>query len=381
MHITKPDELAGFIKRAQESSVLAVDTEFIREKTYYPRLCLIQCAIECEGHVECVTIDPLAVHNLTPLKPLFENESIVKIFHACTQDVEILLDELGAIPRPLFDTQIGSAFLGGTLQIGYGALVEQYCKVKLDKSEALTDWSARPLDAAQLSYAVNDVKYLPFIYRKMTEELSQKGRLSWMEDEVAPLYDPAHYRLQPTEAYKKVKRVSSLKKYQLAAAQRLAMWREKTAQKRNIPRRRVLSDELIIEISKRMIRDKRALSKVRGSEHLSDQDFTTVLSLVDEAARLPEDQLPPSLAKRPVPHELESVIDLMNALVRIVAEREQMAAPLLAQRNDLTEFARAEKKTILHTGWRYELIGKDLERLMEGKMALTVQDGRVEISR
>lgn len=381
MHITSPEQLAAFVKRAQRSPLLAVDTEFIREKTYYPRLCLIQCAIEFEGQVECVTIDPLSVHNLAPLKPLFENENIVKIFHACTQDVEILLDELGTIPKPLFDTQIGSAFLGGTLQIGYGALVEQYCKVKLDKSEALTDWSARPLDAAQLTYALNDVKYLPCIYHEMTEELSQKNRLSWVEDEIEPLYDPEHYRPQPSEAYKKIKRVSSLKKHQLAAAQMLGLWREQTAQKRNIPRRRVISDELIIEISKRMITDERTFSKVRGSDHLSDQDFNMVLSLVDKASRLPEDQLPASLAKRPVPYELESVIDLMNALVRIVADREQIAAPLLAQRNDLTEFARDEKRTVLHKGWRYDLIGRDLERLMDGKMALTVRKGRVEVLR
>lgn len=376
MYIADFATLQAFVERSKHESVIAVDTEFLREKTYYPRLCLIQIGTENEQ----VAIDPLKIDDLSPLRELFFNPAIMKVFHACSQDMEIIYQELGDIPVPIFDTQVAAAFLGYPLQLGYGALVDAYCGVQLTKSESLTDWSHRPLDDAQLDYALDDVRYLPQIYREMTQQLKERGREDWVAPELAHVLDPSTYTHVPENAYRRVKRISSLSRKQLSAARELAAWRERRAQELDVPRRWVLSDELLVEIAKRLPGTKHALEKIRGVDPLRDADKQSLLAAVERGISLPEDQWPKQDKRMRAPRELESVCDLMNALVRLVAEQEGVAATLLASRDDLMEFAQGNlERTPLGAGWRYDLVGTKLDKLLSGQMGLTVSDGRIEI--
>ena len=211
MYIANQESLEAFVDRARSSSVLAIDTEFLREKTYYARLCLLQLATDDE----VVVVDPFAVESLAVIEPLLTDESIVKLFHAGDQDLEILYHEVGVLPHPVFDTQIAAALLGQSQQVGYGALVHAECGVSLKKIDSFTDWSRRPLSDSQLEYAADDVVYLPRLYRMMTKELTEKGRLTWLDHDFEELVDPARYEQDPRERYRRLKRGNQLTLQQL----------------------------------------------------------------------------------------------------------------------------------------------------------------------
>ncbi len=247
MYIDNQESLEAFVRRARSSGLLAIDTEFLRESTYYPKLCLLQMATDSE----VVLIDPFKVPDLAPLRPLLEDQSIVKLFHAGGQDLEIIYRKLGVLPTPLFDTQIAASVLGHPQQIGYGALVAAMCGKTLKKSDSFTDWSLRPLKESQLEYAADDVIYLPQVYRVMIEKLQAKGREQWLQAEFDELGNPARYHEDPRERYKRLKRGSSLNRRQLAAAREVAAWRELKAQRVDRPRKWVLTDEQIVEACKR----------------------------------------------------------------------------------------------------------------------------------
>ncbi|MBQ6523422.1 MAG: ribonuclease D, partial [Atopobiaceae bacterium] len=233
MYISKYEDLAAFCDRAASSRILAVDTEFLREKTYFPKLCLIQIAT----HDESACVDPLAIDDLTPLCNLLTDQRITKIFHACTQDLEVIFYSLGVVAAPVFDTQLAAAFLGLRQQVGYGVLVEHYTGVRLPKADSLTDWSRRPLDEEQLAYAEDDVRYLPGIYDAMMTQLVAKDRLGWLRPEMDELADRSHFERIPEQAYLHLKRSSSLTRRQLAVAREVCAWRERRAAERNIPRK------------------------------------------------------------------------------------------------------------------------------------------------
>lgn len=222
MYIDNQETLEAFVERARASSVLAIDTEFLREKTYYARLCLLQLATDDEVAI----IDPFAVNDLHVLVPLLADRDIVKLFHAGGQDLEILYREVGMLPEPIFDTQVAAALLGHTQQIGYGALVHSVCGVNLKKVDSYTDWSRRPLSDSQLEYAADDVVYLPGIYREMCAMLDARGRREWLAPDFAELSDPARYEADPRQRFRRLKRVSSLSRRQLSAAREVAAWRE-----------------------------------------------------------------------------------------------------------------------------------------------------------
>lgn len=236
--------------------MLAIDTEFLRETTYYPKLCLLQMATDDEVAI----IDPLSVDDLSVIAPLLEDERMVKLFHAGGQDIEILLREVGSMPRPLFDTQVAAALLGHTQQIGYGALVHAVCGVTLKKTDSYTDWSQRPLSDSQIDYAADDVIYLPRVYRKMRSELESKGRLGWLAPDFEEMTNPAKYSEDPRLRYRRLKRVTQLDGRQLCAAREFAAWREEEAAKRDMPRKWLVSDEQIVEACRRDARtDRRSL--------------------------------------------------------------------------------------------------------------------------
>lgn len=369
------DDLAVFCERAVFSKILAVDTEFLRERSYYPKLCLIQLAVPQEVAV----VDPLRIKDLGALKELLADERIVKIFHACSQDLEVIQDALDCVPKPVFDTQVGAAFLGMRQQVGYGCLVERFCGVHLPKAEALSDWSRRPLDEEQLSYAADDVRYLPNIYQQMTKQLVEEDRLGWVLPEMQAINDKVAVARDPQEAYLHLKRVNSLTRRQLAVAREACAWREKTAASRNIPRKWVVSDEVIIECCRHVPRDVDRLRRIRGTEQLSVADAGSLIAALNKGLSTSPSRYPHSKRREHLSAETEGVLDLMYAMVRVVSEQTGIAAQLLATREDLLDFLQGRQPCSLSEGWRSELLGSRLRRLLCGECGLTVKDGKIEV--
>lgn len=367
----------AFVERASTSPVLAVDTEFLRDRTYYAQLCLLQMATEDE----VVLVDPLQVKDLHPLVPLLENEQVVKLFHAGTQDIEILYRELGCVPRPVFDTQIAAALLGQTQQVGYGALVQSVCGVHLKKADSYTDWSRRPLSESQQRYAAEDVVYLPRMYHAMKDELEEKGRLSWLADDFEHLVDPARFAVDPRERFQHLKRVSQLTPRQLSAAREVAAWREETAQRRNIPRKWVITDEQIVEACKRGARSIDELYMVRGLESgLGCADARQIVKRITRGLDAPEETWPRLSKAGKNESNVDVEVDLYAALARLRAREANVAFQTLASRDDLVSIARGYDEGIeLLRGWRREIAGEDLIALREGRRALCIKDGKLAI--
>ena len=376
MYISTEADLAAFCARAATFDAVAVDTEFLRERTYHPRLCLVQVATPDES----VAIDPIAIKDLQPLADLLVNPQVMKVFHACSQDMEVLLQTLGVLPDPIFDTQVAAAFLGERLQISYNGLVHAFCGVTLPKSESLTDWSRRPLTDKQLEYALDDVRYLIQAYHAMVERLSEQGRLSWAMDEIRPLADRSHYEIDRRQVYKRVKRVNSCTRRQLGIARELAAWREGRAERYNIPRKWVMSDEVLLALVKRAPRDVANFRSIRGTEQLSESDVMAALMAVERGLSCPSDHLPPVYHARKAPtSDLESVTDLMYALIRLVSDQSGVATAMIASREDLADYIDHPERSRLRDGWRFELLGTRLDDLLSGNMGLTVKDRRIEI--
>ena len=332
MYIATQENLAAFVERARSSSVLAIDTEFLREKTYYAKLCLLQMATDDE----VVIVDPFEMDDLSVLAPLLTDERIVKLFHAAGQDLEIILREVGVLPRPVFDTQIAAALLGHTQQIGYAALVHAECGVSLKKIDSFTDWSRRPLSASQRDYAADDVVYLPRLYAGMRAALEEKGRLHWLDHDFEELSDPARYEANERERFRRLKRVSQLSRRQLSAAREVAAWRELEAQRRDVPRKWVVTDEQIVEACKREARTIDELFMVRGlSDRLSTKDARAVVSLISSALSAPPDTWPELDRCGKSEPNVDAELDLMSALVRLRAKENGIAFPTLASHDDL----------------------------------------------
>lgn len=379
MYITDQDSLELFAKEARGCRVLAIDTEFLREKTYYPKLCLLQLSADDKVAV----VDPFSIVSFDPLKPLFEDEAMVKLFHAGGQDLEIIYHEMGILPKPIFDTQIAAALLGHTQQIGLASLIHAELGVQLKKIDSFTDWSQRPLSDSQLQYAAEDVIYLPQLYGKMVAKLKEKGRFEWLANDFEELSDPAHYAVDERERYKRLKRVTSLSRRQLAAAREVASWRELTAQKRNLPRKWVLTDEQIVEACKREPRSLNELYMVRGvREKLPVKDARAVLSLMVSALDSPPDAWPepdkPSKSERNVDFQL----DLMMALVRLRSKESGIAIPTLAAHDDMVKLARGYRDNVeLLRGWRKAIVGDELVELLEGRIRLSLDDGTLVVEK
>ena len=375
MYIATQEELDAFCAQAASERVIAVDTEFLREKTYYPKLCLVQV----RAGEKIAAIDPILVGDLSPLAKIFEDPEVTKVFHACTQDLEVILDGMGCTCRSVFDTQLAAAFLGLRQQVSYGSLVEAYCDVHLAKAESLTDWSRRPLDPEQLVYAEDDVRYLPGIYERMVSELVARDRLSWIAPEMEALTDPRHIRRSPEEAYLRLKRSSSLTRRQLAIAREVCAWRERLAAKRDIPRKWVASDEVVVEVCKRTPRGLDRLRRIRGTEQIAPRDAEGLLAAVERGMACPAEDCPHVQRHVRPSAETESVIDLMYAMLRVISDKSGVATQLIATRDDLLEFVNDRDGSRLATSWRWELAGSTLARLLDGEVGLTVKDGRIEM--
>ena len=378
MYIDRQETFDAFVERAMNASVLAIDTEFLRERTYYATLCLLQ--LNADGEVAIV--DPFSV-SLKGLAQLLENRSIVKLFHAARQDIEILYREVGCMPVHVFDTQIAAALIGQTQQVGYAVLVHALCGVKLKKTDSFTDWSVRPLTDSQIRYAAEDVLYLPEMYRKMVSMLDAKGRLSWLDNDFAELESPARYLVDERERFRKLKHVSQLSRRQMAAAREVAAWREMQAQARNVPRKWVLTDEQIVEACKREPHTIDDLFMVRGMrERLTTRDARMVVELMRSALDASPDTWPEIERSAKSEPNVDVQVDLLMALVRLRAKENDIAVPTLASQDDLRKIARGHYGDVdLLRGWRREIVGEELVAFMEGKITLAISDGVVKVTR
>lgn len=375
MYLSTQDQLEDFCRQIEGEKVIAVDTEFLREKTYYPKLCLVQV-----GAAELTAaIDPLLIEDLTPLAKIFEDASVTKVLHACGQDLEVILDGMGCVCAPVFDTQLAAAFLGMRQQVSYGSLVEAYCGVRLPKAESLTDWSRRPLDPEQLAYAEDDVRYLPGIYDRMVSDLARQDRLSWVRPEMDALCDPSRIKRDPSEAFLRLRRSGSLTRRQLAVAREVCAWREGVATERDVPRKWVASDEVVVEVCKRTPGSFDRLRRIRGTEQISERDGKRLLAAVARGVACPAEECPKVTKHLRPSSETEGVIDLMYAVLRLVSERSGVATQLIATRDDLLDFLQDRKSSPLSHDWRWELAGRTLDRLLSGEVGLTVKGGRIEL--
>jgi ribonuclease D len=377
--ITTTAELAVFCDKLKGQSFVAVDTEFMRETTYWPKLCLIQAA-GANGVEAC--IDPLAEGmDLEPLLEIMRDASILKVFHAARQDVEIF-NNLQAMPRPLFDTQVAGMAAGFGEQIAYDALVRQMLRIELDKSSRFTDWARRPLSDNQLTYALADVTHLAALYPILRERLEKEGRLGWVTDEMANLTDPAVYDVEPENAWKRLRPRKHTAKY-MAVYRAVAAWRERTAQTRDQPRGRILKDEAIDEVATQAPIDADQLDRLRSvPKGFSGSRFgPDLLAAIREALKDPEAYAPVVERNRSAPSPAAgAVVELLKVLLKARAEEAGVASKLIATVSDLEQIANDDDSdNAALKGWRREAFGEDALKLKRGELALVLDGARVRV--
>lgn len=380
--ITDSATLANLCARLSDAPFVTVDTEFMRESTYYPELCLIQIA----DTEEAAAIDPMAPGlDLSPLLALLtDNEDVLKVFHAGGQDIEIIYNLTGRTPHPLFDTQVAAMALGQGEQIGYSNLVDSWLGIQVDKGARFTDWARRPLDARQIEYAIGDVTHLSAIFPKMLERLKKTGRGAWLDQEMERLADPANYANDPDLAWKRV-RVASRKPDVLGRLKAIARWRELEAQAKDLPRGRIVKDETIADLAGHPPRKQADLAKVRGlSQTWASNDIGARLIAAIEGARpLSDDELPPRDDRKPgLGREGALVADLLKLLLKIRARDIDVAPRLLARGEELEALAAGQRKGLqILEGWRYDQFGHDALELVEGRLGFAVQGGKLKMTR
>jgi len=376
--ITTSNELAALCDRLKTAEFVTVDTEFLRDSSYYSKLCLIQIADD-EG---ASAIDPLAEGlDLAPFFDLMADENVVKVLHACRQDLEIFVNMVNQLPKPIFDTQVAAMVCGFGDSVGYETLVNKLTGGQLDKSARYTDWSKRPLSDTQLTYALGDVTYLRTIYRKLKSELEKTGRESWVEEEMAPYKETSLYVVEPKEAWKRLK-VRTNKPRFLGLLQCLAEWREVEAQQRDIPRNRVAKDETLFEIAAHPPKDANQLDRLRGVPNGFGRSRAgkSLMEALAEGLELPESDLPQLARAKPRP-ATPPMADLLKVLLKIKCEQAKVAARMVASAQELEQWAAEPHKTDLRAfhGWRDDIFGKDARKLMAGDLALTASKGSIEV--
>ena len=376
--ITTTDALARFCRRVRHAEYVTVDTEFMRERTFWPVLCLAQVA----GPEGAVAVDALAGGiELAPLFELMADARVLKVFHAARQDLEIFHHLTGRVPTPIFDTQIAAMVCGFGEQVAYDALARKLANVRIDKSSRFTDWSRRPLTERQLRYALDDVRHLRVVYERLSRRLDKTGRGSWVAEEMAALTDPALYAQHPEDAWRRVKTRRADPRL-LAVLREVAAWREQAAQTRDVPRNRVLRDEALVEIAAHAPTSVEELARTRGLGR-GLAEGVAGRALLDAVARglaVPEGDLPP-VAARPAPRGAGPVVELLKVLLKMKSEEHDVAQRLVASVADLERIAGADDADVpaLH-GWRRDIFGADALALKAGELALAVRGGRVVLA-
>jgi ribonuclease D len=376
--ITTTDDLAAFCQRQSSAQFITVDTEFMRERTYWPILCLVQVA----GPEEACAIDPLAPElDLAPLLALFDDPRIVKVFHAARQDLEIFYKLSGRLPVPIFDTQVAGMVCGHGEAASYETLVSKLARAQVDKSSRFTDWARRPLTERQLQYAISDVTHLRVVYEKLAQQLERTGRTTWIAEEMAALADPAILVVRPEDAWLRIKPRHASPRM-LVTLRELAAWREREAQRVDVPRGRILRDEQVMEIASHAPKAVEALSQVRGLSRgfAEGRMGEAVLAVVQAALAIPDADLPAREKPRPPINAPPAVVDLLRTLLKLRSEQAGVAPRLVASADDLDRLAGGKHEDIQAlNGWRAEIFGNDALKLIDGKLALGLDRDRVRL--
>jgi len=374
--IQTTEDLAAFRERLRDERFVTVDTEFMREKTYWPLLCLVQVAGSEEAHC----IDPLAESmDLAPLMDLMADRSVLKVFHAARQDLEIFYRLMGELPQPIFDTQVAAMVCGFGDQVSYETLATRLAKARIDKAMRFTDWARRPLSDKHLSYALSDVTHLRIVYQKLADKLKATGRAGWLDQEMSALTDPSVYDTDPADAWRRLKIRGKSRRF-LAAVIELAAWREHEAQEKDMPRQRVVRDETLLDIAAQDPSTAEALAQVRSMSRgqADGRHGREILEALERArARKPED-LPRTPDREDTPQGLGPVVDLLKVLLKMKCEDAGVALKLVASSADLERIAADDSAAVpALEGWRRELFGNDALALKHGRLALALsEDGR-----
>lgn len=367
-------DLTALVERLRAGDWVALDTEFMRERTYYPQLCLIQLA----GPDDLACVDPLALDDLEPLTALLTDDSVTKVLHAATQDVEILLQACGTIPAPIFDTQVAAALLGHPDQVGYARLVAAILGVELDKAHTRADWSQRPLGAEQIDYAADDVRYLAKLYPQLHDQLAARGRLDWIAVESQAMTDPARYTPDPARAWQRVKGIQKLRPGQQQAVAQLAEWRESTAMEQDRPRRWILKDDALIQIARKRPAVTAELASIRGlPDAVIRRHGDALLDCIHDAAQSPAKALVADNA--PLTPEQQPLVDLLMTGLRAQAAAVEISVGALAGRKELERLAGGERDLPITRGWRRAAAGQTLLDLLDGRITLRATANGVEL--
>ena len=376
--ISRTDELAEACARLGSAPFVAVDTEFMREQTFWPRLCLIQIAADGTE----VLIDSMAPgFDLTPFFELMISERVLKVFHSARQDVEIIHHLARVIPHPIFDTQVAAMVCGFGEAVSYSMLVKRLLNRNLDKTSRFTDWSRRPLSERQLTYALGDVLYLRDLYPKLRSQLDKSERASWLNEEMGVLTDPATYELHPEQAWRRLKmRVKTPKA--LAVLIELAAWREREAQAQDVPRSRILKDEALYDIASQAPRTVDDLGSLRTLHNGFARSMRgrAVLDAVSRGLERDPQSIPPIERGEPMPPEAQAVVDLLRVLLKATAGKHGVAPKLIATSEELEEIARSDDEEVpVLRGWRRKLFGDDALALKRGELSLAIEGGAVAV--
>lgn len=375
LYIDTPAKLNALLAQLADAAWVTLDTEFIREKTYYPRLCLIQ--LGSADTLAC--IDPLPIGDLSAFFDWLDNPNCLKVFHAAWQDLEIFYHLSGRVPAPIFDTQIAAAVLGMGDQLGYARLVEGLLGVSLDKSQSRTDWARRPLSKAQLEYAVDDVRYLRDVYAQLSEQLQRLGRLRWLDKSFQKLADASTYAVDPYSSWERVKGLQILKPQQLAVLRELAAWREQRALQKDIPRRWVLSDEILLDMARMQPDSPAVFRNIRGlSDEQIDKGAAEWLECIARGKAVPKSEWPQRLQRRKLDAEMNVIADLLTALLNQVAHEHGISAQMLATRAQIEKMLE-EGRTTLADDWRGALVNDVFTAVLSGNACVRVREQRVVI--
>jgi ribonuclease D len=374
--IETTDELQAVCRRLASHPFVTVDTEFLRETTFWPKLCVLQLASDDEA----VVVDALAPKlDLAPFLTLMRNEAVVKVFHAARQDLEIIWKLSGTLPHPLFDTQVAAMVCGFGDQVAYGELVEAICRVPVDKSSRFTDWARRPLSEAQITYALADVTHLRDVYRGLRRRLEKSGRLAWLDDEMLTLTSPATYEQHPENAWERL-RTKVRRPRDLGILMELAAWRETEAQSRDVPRSRILKDDALVEIAVAAPKSAEGLNDLRAVPRGLDRSKmgNDILEAVARGLARDPKTLPKIERERRNGNTNAATVELLKVLLRQVAEAQGVAPKLISTVDDLEAIASSDRADVAAlTGWRRELFGAKALDLKHGRLALTIEQGKV----
>ena len=365
------DELCNHLSNAD---FVTVDTEFHRESTYWPLLCLIQVG----GPDKSYCIDTLNNDiDLTSLYKLLVNPKVIKVFHAARQDIEIFHHQANLIPTPLFDTQIAAMVCGFGESVGYETLVSKIIKINIDKSQRFTDWTRRPLTKKQLSYAISDVEHLREVFKELSIRLDKNKRIDWLKDEMEILTNPQTYNLNPNDAWKRIKSRDKKPRF-LAVLRELAGWRESEAQKQNVPRRRIVKDEVLVELANLKPPDDQAIAQTRLSKFLVKSKYKEdILHAIRIGKKTPEDDCPKVIQKNKLEVGIGSVVELLKVLLKARSEQHNVAVKLIASVNDLQLIASDDEANVPSLkGWRREIFGEDAIKLKHGELSISISENK-----